>query len=229
METLDRCRQQGYQAFKLKIGFKEKLDLYIVDTAAQSLSKNEQLMVDANQAWDLTTAKKIAKKLEEYPISWLEEPLQADRPKEEWVSLADSTSLPLAIGENLRGESNYSMAINSKCFRVIQPDVCKWGGFSGCFPVVKAIVDAGISYCPHYLGGGIGLIASANLLAAAGNNGMLEVDANDNPLKEGLAQPFPELINGSFRFKPEVGLGAEPELNRVEPFLQVHREITKSP
>ena len=82
-------------------------------------------MVDANQAWDLHTAKRMAIKLEKFPLSWLEEPLQADRPQEEWICLARSTSLPLATGENLRGEINYSIAINSKCFKVIQPDVCK--------------------------------------------------------------------------------------------------------
>jgi len=228
-KTLDRCRRKGYKAFKLKIGFNEKLDLFNIDTAAQTLSKEEQLMVDANQAWDLKSAQRIALKLEKYPIKWLEEPLQADRPPQEWSRLANATRLPLAIGENLRGEVNFLQAINSKCFKFIQPDVCKWGGISGCYPVVKAIVAAGMSYCPHYLGGGVGLMASANLLASSGGNGLLEVDANDNPLKEGLAQPFPVLRNGCFKLKPGVGLGAEPELDRVKKFLKVFKEIKKSP
>ena len=227
-ETLDRCRRKGFQAFKLKIGFGDKKDLYNIDIAAQSLSDKEQLMVDANQAWDLKTAKKMARRLEQYPLSWLEEPLAADRPEKEWVDLSGSTRLPLAIGENLRGTDGFVEAINSKCFGVIQPDLCKWGGFSGCLQVVQAIIAAGIRYCPHFLGGGIGLIASAHLLAASGSNGMLEVDANNNPLREGLFQPFPELRNGRYYLNTDVGLGGEPDLKRVKPFLQRHREISTS-
>lgn len=44
----------------------------------------------------------------------------------------------------------------------------KWGGVSGNLPVARAIVAAGLTYCPRFLGGGIGLLASAHLLAAKG-------------------------------------------------------------
>ena len=39
IETLDLCRHQGYQAFKIKIGFNDNLDLNNVNAAARSLSK----------------------------------------------------------------------------------------------------------------------------------------------------------------------------------------------
>lgn len=74
------------------------------------------------------------------------------------------------------------------------------------------------------MGGGIGLIASARLLAAADGNGLLEVDANENPLKEGLAQPFPKLEDGNFIFKPQSGLGVEPDFSQVKSFLQFHKK-----
>ena len=46
------------------------------------------------------------------------------------------------------------------------------------------IMKSGKTFCPHYLGGGIGLLASAHLLAGVGGDGLLEVDANDNPLRD---------------------------------------------
>ena len=46
--------------------------------------------------------------------------------------------------------------------------------------------EKGKTFCPHYLGGGIGLLASAHLLAAVGGDGWVEVDANDNPLRDAL-------------------------------------------
>ena len=69
---------------------------------------------------------------------------------------------------------------------MIQPDLCKWGGISGVLPIAQKIITAGKRYCPHYLGGGIGLAASAHLLAAVGGDGMLEIDSNDNSLRDAL-------------------------------------------
>jgi hypothetical protein len=49
--------------------------------------------------------------------------------------------------------------------------------------VAKTALGAGRRYFPHFLGAGIGLAASAELLAAVGGDGLLEIDVNDNPLR----------------------------------------------
>jgi L-alanine-DL-glutamate epimerase-like enolase superfamily enzyme len=94
--------------------------------------------------------------------------------------------IALAGGENFRGEEAFAAAIESTVYRFVQPDIAKWGGLSGNLDVVRKIHDNGLTYCPHWLGGGVGLMASAHLLAAAGGNGLLEVDANPNPLRDEL-------------------------------------------
>ena len=66
---------------------------------------------------------------------------------------------------------------------MIQPDMAKWGGFTRCLSVARRIRAAGLRYCPHFLGGGVGQLASAHLLAAVGGEGLLEIDANPNPLR----------------------------------------------
>jgi hypothetical protein len=50
-------------------------------------------------------------------------------------------------------------------------------------------VRSGKTFCPHYLGGGIGLLASAHLLAGVVGDGLLKVDSNDNPLRERFCGP----------------------------------------
>ena len=57
-------------------------------------------------------------------------------------------------------------------------------------PIAKAVVAKKKSYCPHFLGGGIGLLASAHALAAVGGDGMLEVDCNPNPLRNVFGKRF---------------------------------------
>jgi L-alanine-DL-glutamate epimerase-like enolase superfamily enzyme len=86
-------------------------------------------------------------------------------------------------------------------------------------------LEAGLRYCPHYLGGGIGLVASAHILAAAGGNGLLEIDVNPNPLREALAQPFPKISGGRFTMPVGSGLGVEPDLDAVKSWLTQRYDI----
>ena len=224
-KTVGICRKNGFRAFKIKVGFKRTHDLKNIQNIIRNANTNEKLMIDANQAWDLETAKQIIKELEEYPISWLEEPIQADRPFEDWRYLSRSTKLLLAAGENYRSCEKFMSAIKSKSISVIQPSTCKWGCITGCIKIAKEALKAGLRYCPHFLGGGIGLLASAHLLAAAGGDGLLEFDSNPNPLREGLAQPFPLMQSGHLYLNSVPGLGVDPDLSYVQSFLVGKREI----
>ena len=161
-------------------------------------------------------------RLRQYPLLWVEEPLACDRPAEEWARLAASGRFSLAAGENIRGAASFDAAIAAAAIRVVQPDVCKWGGLTACRRVARAALAAGLHYCPHYLGGGIGLLASAHLLAAVGGDGLLEVDCNPNPLRELLADPFPRLEDGRFILSHEPGLGVAPDMGAVEHLLTFH-------
>ena len=67
-------------------------------------------------------------------------------------------------------------------------------------------------YCPHFLGGGIGLLASAHALAAAGGNGILEVDCNPNPLRTFFIDDFFNKSMSTMILSDEPGIGAEPDL-----------------
>jgi L-alanine-DL-glutamate epimerase-like enolase superfamily enzyme len=224
LETVEHCRKLGYGAFKLKVGFQPALDMGNIKEIANGLAHDQVLMIDANQAWDLEAAQNVIDEISGYPIAWVEEPLRADRPMEEWAALARSSPLPLAAGENLRDKDMFKAFIESGSIGVIQPDVCKWGGLTGCRWVAHSALKAGRRYCPHYLGGGVGLMASAHLLAAVGGDGLLEVDINPNPLREGLAQPFPRVSGGMFTLTDEPGLGVEPHMERVQEFLLEHKK-----
>jgi L-alanine-DL-glutamate epimerase-like enolase superfamily enzyme len=211
-------RREGYRAFKLKVGFGIERDVANLAALRAALGGDAELMADANQAWSLEEAKQAASKLEAFDLKWLEEPLRADRPWSEWRALASKTRIPLAAGENLAGEASFEAAVGAGGLRVMQPDIAKWGGFSGCLPVAKKILAAGLRFCPHYLGGGVGLLASAHLLAAAGGDGALEVDANPNPLRTLTCGPLARVADGAATLTNDPGLGSAPELDSLREF-----------
>ncbi len=207
---------EGYRAFKLKIGFGAERDIANLCALRELLGPDTPLMVDANQGWTLDQAIAMAPQLERFHLGWLEEPLRADRPWSEWQALAKATTIALAGGENVAGTGAFDAAIAQAPWTVLQPDLAKWGGISGCWPVIGNAMAAGLRYCPHYLGGGIGLLASAHLLAAAGGDGMLEIDANPNPLRTLLAPALSAVIEGRARLGTQPGLGIAPDLQLLE-------------
>lgn len=216
-------REEGYRAFKLKVGFGAERDMANLRTLREMLGAGTDIMIDANQAWDIDTAAAMSARLSEFAPVWLEEPITADHNIAAWKDLAARSPIPLAAGENMRGDAAFDEAIGSKAFAVMQPDLGKWGGFSGCVPVGQRAVAAGLRFCPHWLGGGIGLIASMQLKAAVGGPGFVEVDSNPNPLRDVLAAAFLRPVEGKVTMPDAPGLGLEPDLDAVKAFRVAHR------
>jgi len=212
-----QARQRGFRAFKLKVGFGRDRDLANVHALRDGLPDTAMLMIDANQAWSAEEAQAMARELRDFDLGWLEEPIAADQPLAVWQALAKAVApLPLAAGENLCSAALLEAAIASGALRVLQPDIGKWGGFSQILPVARRCVAAGIRFCPHWLGGGVGLMASLHLRAAAGGDGLVEWDANPNPLRE--AFPLPDVIGGAVMLPEVPGLGFDPDLAALDAY-----------
>ena len=209
-------RAEGFRAFKLKVGFGAQRDLANLRAMRDLLGPDADLMVDANQAWSPEEARDMARRIAEFDLGWLEEPIRADHALAEWELLAGASPIPLAAGENMRGEDEFRAAAASGAFAVLQPDMGKWGGFSGCQAVARQALAAGRRFCPHWLGGGIGLAASMHLKAGVGGAGYVEVDANANPLRDLLALPV--VHEGSVTLGAAPGLGVAPDLEQLREF-----------
>ena len=214
-------RARGYRAFKLKVGFGVDRDLANLDAIVAVLQPGDALMLDANQAWTLPEALALLPRLQAHAIGWLEEPLAADVPWPQWQQLQRASTIPLAAGENVQGEAPFAAAIDSGALSVVQPDLAKWGGISGTWPVIQRTRAAGLRYCPHYLGAGIGLLASAHVLAAAGGDGLLEVDANPNALRSGLAPMLAQVMDGQVELGDGPGLGVDVDLEHARDLCRV--------
>jgi D-galactarolactone cycloisomerase len=203
----------------VKIGFGTAQDLGTLAQARASAG-GAWLAADANQGWSREEALAMLPRLAPFDLAWLEEPIAADASAADWQALRAAAPMPLAAGENINRLAGFEDALASWGLGVMQPDLAKWGGFSGCLEVIRACRRTGTLYCPHYLGGGIGLLASAHLLAAAGGGGLLEMDINPNPLRtEVLAGALP-LEAGWVSLPDAPGLGIEPDLKALAAWRQ---------
>lgn len=205
---IPEARALGFSRFKVKVGFDDEADRARLADCLDMLEGDEILMMDANQAWDRTRALRFINAVADPRIGWIEEPIPADAPEADWQALREASEIPLAGGENLAGFDGFAAALARRQFTFYQPDVAKWGGVTGCLRVARDVLGAGATYCPHFLGGLIGLQASAELLAAAGGPGWLEIDVNPNPLRGEDDWLAARMQAGDFRLSDGTGSGA---------------------
>lgn len=202
-----RMRERGHRAFKLKVGFDADRDTRTLAELRAALGDGAGLMVDANQAWSPQAAVEHVARLAPSRPLWVEEPIAATHDPSTWAALARRVPLPLAAGENLRGEAAFDALLSSGALAVVQPDPGKWGGCSGALAVAARAAAAGASYCPHWLGGPLGLLAAMHLRAACGEGGFVEWDANPNPVHARVADRLPRIVDGRIVLGEAPGLG----------------------
>jgi D-galactarolactone cycloisomerase len=216
-EMAEAAMARGHRALKLKIGFEPAAD-HANLASLRALVGRGMLAADVNQGWTIERALELAPPLAEFDLAWLEEPIRADRPWQEWETLRKQARVPLAAGENVASHAGFAQVLGDDVLAVVQPDIAKWGGLSACTGIARDILKSGKTFCPHYLGGGIGLLASAHLLAGVGGNGLLEVDSNDNPLRDRFCGPVAAVKDGMVTLSEDAGLGIEPDLASIEQY-----------
>jgi D-galactarolactone cycloisomerase len=219
-QTAEAALERGHRALKLKVGFGAETDLANL-AALRTIVGAGMLAADANQGWSIEQALEIMPRLDEFNLRWLEEPIRADRPRSEWQALRADARIPLAAGENIASREGFSQVLAEDVLGVVQPDIAKWGGLTVCAGLARDILSAGKTFCPHYLGGGIGLLASAHLLAGIGGDGWLEVDANDNPLRDLFCGPVVNVSEGTVELGEDPGLGIVPDLSSIERYRSI--------
>jgi len=225
VRMIAQSRKMGFQKFKVKVGFDLERDIEKLADIAAGLEVGERLFADANQAWGYDDALCFARAAAGLGVTWLEEPMAADAPEEDWRRLSRESPVALAGGENLAGEMQFGRSLEIGQFRYVQPDVAKWGGLTGCRKVARAVLAAEQVFCPHFLGGGVGLLASAHLLAAVKGPGFLEIDVNPNPLRDAFDIADQTDAGGTLRLNDTPGIGITEVPPALAEFETLRRDV----
>ena len=102
---LDEARsyvEQGFTGMKTKVGgLTVEEDVRRVRALREAIGPDVRLMVDANEAYNATTAIRIGHKLAELDLMWFEEPVNA-QDIEAYLQVKDALPMAIAGGENLR-------------------------------------------------------------------------------------------------------------------------------
>ena len=212
----------GFTALKQKIGLSrhfswgEKEDLELVRAVRDAVGDEIGLMVDANHAYDLATAKRVAEGLERFDVRFFEEPV---RPEIEYYSnLAEDVTVPLASGESWAFQHEFNRAFSENTIAYAQPDVTSAGGVTSTRRVATLADSENVQCVPHVFGSAVALAASLQVIATIRGEPMLEFDRTPNPIREDLAVDPITNDGDSVSIPDEPGLGVEIDETVLESF-----------
>ena len=149
-ERADRSLAEGIGGIKIKVGLPDGAeDLRRVAAVREHLGPDVPLMVDANQQWDRRTALRMGRKLEEFDLVWIEEPLDAED-AEGHAALASALDTPIATGEMLASVTEHERLIAARACDVLQPDAPRVGGITPFLKLATLADHAGLDLAPHF-------------------------------------------------------------------------------
>jgi L-alanine-DL-glutamate epimerase-like enolase superfamily enzyme len=142
--------EEGIGGIKLKVGLPDSAeDLRRVAAVREHIGWDVPLMVDANQQWDRATALRMGRRLEEYNLIWIEEPLDA-YDFEGHAHLARILDTPIATGEMLSSVAEHKGLIDANGCDIIQPDAPRVGGITQFLRLATLADERGLDLAPHF-------------------------------------------------------------------------------
>jgi L-rhamnonate dehydratase len=210
-EVVRSLVSQGFRSIKLgggPLGTDPDHDEAIV-AAARAASAHVDLMIDLGMAWETAThSLRMARRLEQYGLRWIEEPIWPDD-LDAYVWLTDRSPTPIAAGEAESTEARLIEMIQRRAVHVLQPDITRAGGFSAVRRVVDTARLAGLDCVLHCWHTGITKAVSLHLTAACRNLELLEYCVESNPIQTSVTiQQFP-VADGWVAIPAEPGLGVD--------------------
>ena len=201
---------RGFRAIKMKVG-RPNLDEDVARVRAMRhyLGPDIPLMVDANMAWTVDRTIEAAKRMAEFDLVWIEEPIVPEDVAGH-VRIASQSTAKIATGENLHALHEFATIIDAGGVHYPEPDLASCGGITVWLKVADHARQKGLPVTTH----GVHDL-HVHLLAASPNGSFLE--AHGYGLERYMAHPL--VIKDGYAIAPErPGHGVEldwPALDRL--------------
>jgi L-fuconate dehydratase len=158
-EKLRRLCQEavdaGFNHVKLKVGRDKADDIRRLRIAREVLGPDRQLMIDANQVWEVGQAIDWVRDLAFARPWFIEEPTNPDDVEGHRKIREGVAPVQVATGEMCQNRIMFKQFIMRGAIDVVQIDSCRLGGVNEILAVLLMAAKYNLLVCPH--AGGVGL------------------------------------------------------------------------
>jgi L-alanine-DL-glutamate epimerase-like enolase superfamily enzyme len=231
-------KAQGFVAYKMRPALGPELDLDAIARMRSATGANFGLMIDAHSWWRMgdrsytpETVVSLARAMERYEPTWLEEPLPPDN-HDAYRELRQQTRVPIATGEHEPDTAGLLDVARGGMADIVQMDLLCQGGLETFTTIARATETQRLRFAFHSWGTALEVLAAAHLgicwpahvvewleypcYANAGRVGMYPFPAADEILADPLTIEKGDLIvpNG-----PGLGIEIDERVVDRNPFL----------
>jgi L-alanine-DL-glutamate epimerase-like enolase superfamily enzyme len=205
IEKAERFVAQGFPAIKMQVAhvFTHDEDVANVRDMGAALGDGIEIMVDVNQGWTADEAIEVGRRLDDFGLCWLEEPVMADD-FDGYDKVADAIRTPVVGGENHFTHHDLKSFFASGKIPILQPDIMR-GGYTELRVIADMAQAAGLTIAPHMFPE-----LSSHLLASIPNPSWLEYMGwydhlwVEPVLPRGGVMAPPDRPGHGMEFKPEL-------------------------
>ncbi|XP_037498146.1 mitochondrial enolase superfamily member 1 [Rhipicephalus sanguineus] len=214
--------KEGFKSFKVKVGRNLADDKRRLQVVRSTIGEKCELMVDANQYWDVKEAIYWMKELSGFGIHWIEEPTSPDDILgHATISKALAPlGIGVATGEQCHNRVMFKQFLQSGAMQFCQIDSCRLGGVNEILAVILMAAKCKVPVCPH--AGGVGLcelvqhLSFWDYIAVSGTKDNREIEYVSH-LHEHFKSPV--LIQNGCYMPPQVpGYGCEMWESSIEQY-----------
>ena len=120
--------RQGFRAMKVRLGKRDFLeDVARVRAVRDAIGPDIALMADANQQLNVKQAIRLGRMLEEFDLTWFEEPIPSTDHEGE-AAIAAALDVPLASGETVWTHRGIFTMLEKRAADILMPDMQRMGG-----------------------------------------------------------------------------------------------------
>ena len=216
-EKAIEAKDQGFTGLKwdpfgsayLNIGKRElRQSLQCVEAVVEAVGDDVEILVEGHGRFNVATAVRVGRALEDYDITWFEEPI----PPENLDALAEVKNrirVPIAAGERMYSRWDYQRFFKLGCADYVQPDLSHVGGIGEVKKIAAQAEANHIAICPHNPSGPVANAAALQVAASTPNFHLLETMAVDIPWRKDICNEQVSFVDGKMVIPDLPGLGID--------------------
>lgn len=182
--------------------------LKCVAAVREAVGNGVDLLIEGHGRFDVPTATRIAKELEQFKPMFFEEPVPPDN-LNALAAVREKSPVPISAGERLYSRWDYRKLFDIRAADYIQPDISHAGGISELKKIAAEAETHYIPFAPHNPSGPVANAATLQLAAACPNFCILEIMYSDVDWRADVTSESIEYSDGYITIPDRPGLGIE--------------------